>query len=99
MGKFTVDGDIGELSPGSTPRRWEPEGGVRKHNERIHRESNFADQYKNLPFSFSKPRKSGRKEYMACTNCGHIVHLSVNTVGIICNECKTYNEVKEVSFE
>jgi len=99
MGKFTVDGNIGELSPGTTPRRWEPHGGINKHNERIHRESKFADQHKNLPFEFSKPKKAGRRQYMECSNCGHIVHVSINTVGIICNECKTYNDVKEVSFE
>ena len=33
-----VDLGIGELSPGVTKRRWEPEGGINKHNERIHRE-------------------------------------------------------------
>lgn len=97
--KFTVDGNIGELSPGATPRRWEPECGINKLRSKIHRESKFADQHKDLPFMFSKPKRSGRKEYMECVNCGHVVHLSVNTVGIICNECKTYNDVKEVSFE
>lgn len=99
MSKFNIDGNIGELSPGSTPRRWEPEGGVRKHNEKIHRESQFVDKHKKLPFSFSKPSRSTRKTYMECTKCGHIVHISINTVGIICNECKTYNDVREVSFE
>lgn len=99
MGKeFKIEGNLGtgELSPGVTKRRWEPEGGVRKHNERIHRESSYTDQHKNLPFAFSKPTHSGRKRYMECEKCGYIVHVSINTVGIICNECKAYVNVKEV---
>ena len=102
MGKgFTIDENlgIGELSPGTSPRRWEPAGGINKHREKIHRESSYADKNKNLSFTFSKPRKSGPKQYMECTNCGHTVHVSINTVGIICIECKTYVNVKEVSTE
>jgi len=99
--EFTIDGNLGtgELSPGVTKRRWEPEGGINKHREKIHKESKYSDHNKNLPFSFSRPKKSGSKQYMECTNCGHIVHVSVNTVGIICNECKTYANIKEVSTE
>lgn len=96
---FKVDGNlgVGELSPGATPRRWEPEGGINKHKERIHRESAHVDAHGNLPFTFSKPRKAGRRQYMECESCGHIVHVSVNTVGIICGECNAYVSVKEVS--
>jgi DNA-directed RNA polymerase subunit RPC12/RpoP len=98
MSDFKIDGNlgIGELSPGSTGRRWEPEGGVRKHNEKIHRESNYVDTYGNLPFTFSKPKKSGRKAYMKCAKCGHIVHVSINTVGMVCKECNAYVSVEEV---
>jgi len=98
MAEFKIESDlgIGELSPGTTKRRYEPEEGVGKLNERIHRESNYIDQHKNLPFEFSKPKRSGRKRYMKCANCGNIVHVSVNTVGIICNNCKSYTNVKEV---
>lgn len=100
MSEFKIESDlgIGELSPGITKRRWEPEEGVNKLKERIHMESNYVDQHKNLPFEFSKPRRSGRKHYMECTNCGNIVYVSINTVGIICNNCKTYVKVKEVSM-
>lgn len=96
--KFTVEGDlgIGELSPGVTKRRWEPEEGVNKLRERIHKESSYTDQHKNLPFTFSKPRRSGRKRYMECDKCGYIIYTSINTVGIICNECKSYVSIKEV---
>jgi len=99
MGKeFKIDGGlgVGELSPGATPRRWEPAGGVKKHNERIHRESKQVDAYGNLPITFSKPKKAGRRQYMECEKCGHIVYVSINTVGIVCKECNAYVSVKEV---
>lgn len=88
-----------ECSPGS-PRRYEPEMGVKKHNERIHRESKYADDCKNLPFSFSKPYKAkGRTTYIKCDNCGHITSGTTNTVGIICNECKKFSTVTEVELD
>jgi formylmethanofuran dehydrogenase subunit E len=95
MSKFKIDDDLGSsaLSPGSTKRRWEPESGIKKHNERIHRESRHADEFKNLPFKFSKPKKSGMQQYVSCDKCGHTISASVNTVGIICSECKAYVSV------
>jgi len=89
---------IGELPAGATERRYEPEGGVKKHNERIHRESKYIDDHGNLPFTFSKPKKQVRNKYVACSNCGHITRAQKNTVGIICSECKTYSSVEEVSM-
>ena len=44
----------GELSPGSTKRRWIPEGGEQRLRDRIHKESKFVDDHKNLPFTFAK---------------------------------------------
>jgi hypothetical protein len=99
MGKeFKIDGNlgIGELSAGSTKRRYEPECGINQHNERIHKESSYVDHHRNLPFQFSKPRKAGRRQHMECTECGYTVYVSINTVGIICSECKSYVNVKEV---
>lgn len=89
---------VGELSPGSTERRYEPEGGIRKHNERIHRESKQFDNHGNLPFTFSKPKKLSSSKYVECSNCGHIARVQKATVGMICSECKTYSSVKEVSI-
>lgn len=87
---------IGELRPGATPRRWEPEGGVQKHNERIHRESKLSDN-KNLPFSFRKPPKPiGRTALLVCDNCGAYVSGTKATVGVICRECKKFSTVSEV---
>lgn len=82
-----------ELSPGSVGRRYEPEGGVRRHNERIHKESKFVDNWKNLPFNFSKPKKNGKTSYVQCNNCGHVTVASINTVGKICSNCKSYSPV------
>lgn len=84
------------LSPGSTPRRYEPAIGEKRHRERIHKESKIADDYKNLPFNFSKPRKPGRNTYFRCNNCGYIFGASVNTVGAVCNECKKFSTCTEI---
>ena len=87
------------LDPGS-PRRYEPSSGLKKHRERIHKESKYASEYKNLPFSFRKPPKSkGRNIYLQCDNCGHVTTGTTVTVGIICSECKKFSTVTEVKFE
>lgn len=97
MVKIEEDLGVGELSPGSTKRRWEPEGGIERHRHKIHRESRHADEYKNLPFTFSKPGKGKRRKTAECSNCGKIISVSINTVGIICNDCHSYASVKEVT--
>lgn len=86
------------LDPGS-PRRFEPALGLKKHNERIHKESKHATEYKNLPFSFRKPPKpKGRNAYLKCDNCGHIISGFTTTVGVICNNCKKFSTVTEVDI-
>lgn len=92
-------GDLGvsELRPGATPRRWEPEGGVGKLNERIHKESKFADNHKKLPFSFRKPYKDkGRPVLVQCDNCGKVIYGTSITVGVICSSCNKFSTVSEV---
>jgi len=89
----------GELAPGSVDRRYEPVGGINKHNAKIHSDSAYADKYKNLPFSFSKPKKSKPTYLKICANCGAYVNVTKNTVGIICTKCKTYSKVLEVDIE
>ena len=86
-----------ELSPGATGRRYTPESGVRKHNERIHKESKWADDNKNLPFTFSKPKKAQRQKLVKCKNCGALKYVNKATVGIICNDCKEYSGVEEIN--
>ena len=85
---------MSELSPGSTGRRWTPEGGERKHREKIHRESKIADDHKNLPFSFSKPPKSGPNRTFKCLGCGALTSAPKNTVMIVCRECKNACKVE-----
>jgi len=88
------------LSPGASPRRYEPEIGIRRHNERIHRESKYADEFKNLPFQFKKPSKpKGRSNYITCDNCGHITSGTSATVGIICEACHKFSSVTEVNVD
>ena len=85
------------LEPGVTPRRYEPEGGVNKLRERIHRESKQVDSHSNLPFSFRKPLKPmGRNAYVMCDKCSHVIYASSITVGMICRSCGEYSSVTEV---
>ena len=86
-----------ELTPGATPRRYEPEVGVKKHNERIHRETSYVDKYKNLPFSFSKPAFGGTKKSTIkfCANCKTPVDVHTNAIGVICRSCNTYSKLLE----
>jgi hypothetical protein len=99
IAKSVKSADMGsgaELTPGATGRRYEPVGGVAAHNKRIHTDSQYADHHKNLPFSFSKPKKAARGKVYACANCGKIVQATVNTVGIVCRGCNQYSKVEEI---
>ena len=88
-----------ELPPGS-PRRYEPECGVSKLNAKIHKDSDFADKHKNLPFSFSKPVFSGTKKstIKLCANCMTEVYVHTNAVGIVCRACGEYASLLEVEI-
>lgn len=85
-----------ELDPGSTGRRWEPDGGVNKLNDQIHRESRFVDEHKNMPFSFSKPTRPKKSKIIKCGCCGYVVSVPKNTVGMICKKCNKYVSVEGV---
>ena len=90
---------VSELRPGATPRRWEPDGGVNNLNKRIHKESKFADDNKNLPFSFKKPPKArGNTALIRCDNCGNVSHGTSITVGIICSKCNKFSTVSMMSL-
>ncbi|RKZ10822.1 hypothetical protein DRQ25_01565 [Candidatus Fermentibacteria bacterium] len=88
--------DFGELTPGATGRRYEPEGGVTNHNERIHRESRHVDNHMNMPFTFSKPKREARAAYYKCPDCDYIHRGNVNTYGLICPECHKFVILEEV---
>lgn len=87
---------MGEISPGSVPRRWIPEGGIDKHRAKIHRESKFADEHKNLPFTFSKPDKPKKSDVFRCAKCGHLFTAPSRTIMCICSECKELTSVERL---
>lgn len=90
------DFGVGELRPGVTPRRWEPEGGISKLRSKINRDNKKINS-KNLPFTFGKPYKPiGRNSAIKCNNCGNIIYGTTATVGIICRNCKKFSTVSEV---
>jgi hypothetical protein len=87
-----------ELTPGSTPRRYEPVDGIGKHNKRIHKESKVSDS-KNLDFTFRKPLKPvGRQAYIRCDNCGFVTVATTITAGIICRNCHEFSTVTELIY-
>ncbi|MFA5397404.1 MAG: hypothetical protein WC346_15450 [Methanogenium sp.] len=67
-------------------RRWIPEEGLKKYREKIHKSSKLADA-KNLPFTFSKPKR-GSSGYFECAECGRGFFSGKNTVMVICPICK-----------
>lgn len=88
---------MGELSPGATGRRWIPEGGERRHNEKIHRESKFADDHKNLPFELSRPPRQGKQVSYVCVGCGYMLFARKNTVMVACPDCKKATKVVRIN--
>lgn len=88
-----------ELSPGSVDRRWIPEGGLRKHRDKIQKESKFADDYKNLPFDFSKPYKGKKTALFRCVECDRFLYAPVNTVMCACPVCKKATKVERIKDE
>jgi hypothetical protein len=77
-------------------RRWIPEGGLQKHREKIHRESKFADDHKNLPFTFSKPTKPKKYEWFGCVECGRVLSAPKNTIMYACPDCKKATKVVRI---
>ena len=95
--KSILDSDLGgskELSPGTVRRRFEQDGGPKRHRERIHKENSNSNL--NLPFEFSKPKKAGRREIKRCYECGEVIYTSINTVGFICKSCGKYVQVERL---
>jgi hypothetical protein len=69
---------------------------TRQKREKIHKESKFSDEFKKLPFKFSKPRfpKFDPWEY-ECPKCKHSFTLGRHTRMIICGACKHLFEIEE----
>jgi len=85
-----------ELDPGTTDRRWIPDGGLQRHRDKIHKESKLTDDHMNLPFEFSKPRKGGKRDWFECVECGRELFESVNTVMCACPVCKKATKVERI---
>ena len=89
----------GYLEPGKVGRRTVPEGGEQKLRDRIHKESKQMDNWGNLPYSFSKPKKGKRSSVYECCECGKIISAPINTVMVICRGCGNAAKVKEITDE
>jgi len=75
-------------------RRWVPEGGLSKHRDKIHKGSKVADT-KNLPFSFSKPRREATT-YFECVACGRQFVAGKNTIMVICPDCNKVTKARKI---
>lgn len=76
------------------------EKGSKRYKEKIHRDSKFADKWKNLPFTFSKPAKrtqARRDIFHLCDTCQHVMLVSKFTAGMICKGCKSYSSITEAN--
>lgn len=77
-------------------RRWIPEGGLKRHADKIHKESKIADNYKNLPFTFSKPPRNKKHKWFECTICGRTFEAPINTIMCACPICKKVTKVESI---
>jgi len=72
--------------------------GSRKYRERIHRESRYADTYKNLPYTFSKPvKEKSHNVCVECSECGKSLFITEDTVIVICGSCKHLTRINRKS--
>lgn len=74
--------------------------GSKKYKEMIDRDSKNTDFWKNMPFTFSKPKKRTRARqdiYHICDACGHVSMVSRYRVSQTCGGCKAYSSVNETN--
>jgi len=59
--------------------------GSKAYREQIHRDSKFADDHKNLPYTFSKPKKYKNPTGVEdCPSCGNASPIWPNTIMVAC---------------
>lgn len=69
--------------------------GTKAYREKIHKDSKFIDDHKNLPFTFSKPKKSKASNILfICPGCEKELFITEDTLMIICEHCKTLSRTK-----
>lgn len=74
----------------SDPRRYNKYM-TTQHKEKIHRESKFADDHKNLPFTFSKPKKSKpNRDVYQCGKCDRIIRMDASRTHAIACRCGNF---------
>jgi hypothetical protein len=70
--------------------------GKRKYRERIHKDAKFSSDNKNLPYSFSKPKKEkATNRHFECSVCQEDLFGTEDTYLIICSKCGHVNKVRE----
>lgn len=69
---------------------------TKSHKEKIHKESKFADNNKNLPFEFSKPKKSKpNRDVYQCDKCDRVIPMDASRTCVIVCVCKNFMIVEE----
>jgi hypothetical protein len=69
--------------------------GTKEYRKKIHKDSKFADDYKNLPYKFSKPKKDkARNICFTCVECGNEMFITEDTLLVICSICNKVNRTK-----
>jgi hypothetical protein len=69
--------------------------GSKKYREMISKQTRIENQ-KNLPYSFSAPKKSGARNVICqCPHCEDTTAVTKNTIMVICGQCKKSYSVTE----
>ncbi len=67
------------------------------HKEKIHRDSKFADNNKDLPFTFSKSKKSKpNRDVYQCSKCERVIPMDASRTHAIVCRCNNFIVVEEV---
>jgi hypothetical protein len=96
------DMEFGLTSRENSPHREAPnrhERGSKKYLKMVDESSKKAAS-KNLPFTFSKPKRSENLAvWCQCPSCDRVSHVGKNTVMVACVDCKSLYEVEDNLLE
>lgn len=72
------------------------EMGPKAYKNRIKRDSEFADKSKDLPYSFSKPKKTKpARVYVECGDCSKDLFVTDEAILVVCGSCKGITRIKD----
>ena len=72
------------------------EKGTKAYREWVQKESKRSDDYGNLPYQFSKPKRDKpRNLSVSCLHCGEVTNVTETTVAVICRQCGNLYRVSE----